>query len=86
MNLTFFVFRDVAYLRYHIVHLVAVARLISAFELATWDQGPKSTFVFQFVLYLAINANVMLVFFHCVPSQLKAKTYVALHIFRSLIV
>ena len=68
MNLTLFVFRDVADLRYHIVHLVAVARLISAFELATWDQGPKSIFVLQFVLYLVINANVMLVFFDGVPS------------------
>ena len=74
MNLTLFVFCNITYLRYHIVHLVAVARLISAFKLATWDQGPKSTFVLQFVLNFGVDASVMLVFFHGVPSQLKAKT------------
>ena len=60
------------------MHLVAIARLISTFKLTAWNQGPKCTFVLQFVLYLVINANVMLVFFDGVPSQLEAKTYITL--------
>ena len=86
MNLPLLVFRNVTYLLDHVMHLVAVARLISAFELATLNQGPKSTLVHQFALYLAINADVMFVFFDGILPQLEAKTYVTLHIFRGLIV
>ena len=66
--------------------LVAAARLISAFKLTTWDQGPKSAFACQSVLDFGVNAHVMLVLFDGIPSQLEAKTYVTLHIFRGLVV
>ena len=68
------------------MYLVAVARLISAFKLATWNHGPKSTVIPQFDLYLAINADVMFVFFDGILPQLEAKTYVTLYVLRCLVI